>query len=247
MSPRSESRQRGRIDGVEPLDNPVWHALCGPHATLAEGSGGARRYRREYTEFAAVVDGTDADAWHALGDLVGPGGFALLVTDDAPPAGWLLVGAFPVRQMVFDREAEPIEAAIASDGNASVQPLDASDAAAMTALIAATEPGPWSTRTHELGEFVGIRVDGRLVAMAGQRMRLPHAVEISAVCTDPAYRGCGYAGVAVTAITARTAASGLLPFLHVRDDNIAAIRVYERLGYRTRRLLRAGLYQAPTP
>jgi predicted GNAT family acetyltransferase len=231
---------------VEPLDNPVWHALCGPQATLAEGSGGARRYRREYTEFAALVDGTDVEAWHALGDLVGPGGFVLVVPDDAPPAGWQLVGAFPARQMVFDHEPET-GATVAAAEHVSVEPLDASDAPAMAALVAATEPGPWSTRTHELGEFIGIRVDGNLVAMAGQRMRLPHAVEISAVCTDPAYRGRGYAGAAVAAITNRSAASGQLPFLHVRDDNTAAIRVYERLGYRTRRVLRPAVYQAPTP
>jgi ribosomal protein S18 acetylase RimI-like enzyme len=225
---------------VEPLDNPVWHALCGPQTTLAEGSGGARRYRPEFAPFAALADEPDRAAWRSLADLVGPGGAALLVPDHTPVDGWELLGGFPAHQMVLDREPDPSDAT-------AVEVLDASDAAEMAALVAATEPGPWSTRTHELGEFVGVRVDGRIVAMAGQRMRLADAVEISAVCTDPAYRGRGYARAAVAAITARTTAAGRLPFLHVRADNTGAIRVYEGLGYRVRRTLRPGMYQAPTP
>jgi ribosomal protein S18 acetylase RimI-like enzyme len=224
---------------VEPLDNPVWHALCGPQATLAEGSGGARRYRTEFAPFAALADAPDRAAWASLTDLVGPGRAALLVPEHAPGDGWELLDGFPAHQMVLDREPDR------ADGT-SVEVLAASDAAEMAALVAATEPGPWSTRTQEMGEFVGVRVDGRVVAMAGQRMRLVDAVEISAVCTHPAYRGRGYARAAVAAITVRTIATGLLPFLHVRGDNTDAIRVYERLGYRVRRTLRPGMYRAPS-
>ena len=118
----------------------------------------------------------------------------------------------------------------------------------MAALVAATEPGPWSTRTHELGEFVGVRVDGRLVAMAGQRMRLADAIEISAVCTDPDVPRAGLRACRRSRpITARTARAGRLPFLHVRDDNAAAIRVYERLGFRTARTLRPGRVPGAAP
>ena len=174
---------------MEPLDDPVWHALCGPQSTLAEHRGAARRYRPEFTAFAALESGADTDAWDALSEIVGPGGVTLLVRDDPPLAGWECLGTFAVRQMVFDRDP----GALATQGHTAVETLDASDVAAMRTLVQATEPGPWSTRTHELGAFVGIRVEGRLVAMAGQRMRLPDAIEVSAVCADPEHRRRGLA------------------------------------------------------
>jgi ribosomal protein S18 acetylase RimI-like enzyme len=229
---------------VDPLDNPVWHALCGPQATLAEGSGRARRYRREFAEFAALDDGADPEAWSSLTDVVGPGGFALVLTADKPRVGWQVLGTFPVRQMVLDRDPSEIAELDGAD-DSRVELLGVSDAATMAALVAATEPGPWSTRTHELGDFAGVRLDGRLVAMAGQRMRLADAIEISAVCADPEHRGRGYARAVVATIAARTARAGCVPFLHVRDDNSAAIRVYESLGFRTRTVMRPGMYQAP--
>jgi ribosomal protein S18 acetylase RimI-like enzyme len=228
---------RARIIGVEPLDNPVWHALSGPQATLAEGSGGARRFRPEYAVFSALADDTPA-AWDALTDIVGAGGVALLLTEFAPRSGWQVLRTFRVHQMV-------LAADIAEPDDPRVEVLGASDAPAMAALVTATEPGPWSSRTHELGGFVGIRVDGRLVAMAGQRMRVPGAVELSGVCTDPEFRGRGYARAVVAAIAARTVRAGAQPFLHVRDDNVAAIAVYEQLGFRTRAEFDPGLYQAP--
>ena len=113
----------------------------------------------------------------------------------------------------------------------------------MTALVTATEPGPWSTRTHELGDFVGVRVDGRVVAMAGQRMRLADAIEISAVCTDPAHRGRGYARAVVAAITARTAAGGPRRSCTCASTTRPRSALYERLGFRIRATLRPGVYR----
>ena len=100
--------------------------------------------------------------------------------------------------------------------------LDAGHRDALGDLVVRTEPGPWRTRTFELGSFVGIVRNGTLVAAAGQRMCLADAVEISAVCTDPEWRGRGY-GAAVTAEMARRiAATGRTPFLHVHADNDGA-------------------------
>ena len=226
---------------MEPLDNPVWHALCGPQATLAEGSGDARRYRPEYTVFSALADDPTDDAWRALTRIVGPGGMALLVGEPEPRAGWQRLRSFTVCQMVLDRAVETPRC----DDEPRVEILGTADAATMAELVAATDPGPWTARTHELGVFVGVRVDGRVVAMAGQRMHLPRAIEISAVCTDAEHRGRGLARAAVAAVVAHTVRAGCLPFLHVRDDNIAAIRVYESLGFRTRATLGAGVHGAP--
>ena len=223
---------------MRPLDNPVWHALSGPQATLAEGSGGARRYRAEFAPFAALDDVADPEAWRALADLVGPDGVALLVPEVEPADGWQLLRSFTAHQMVFDDDTVDLSAV----GGAGVEDLDESDAPSMADLAVATEPGPWAARTHELGDFVGVRVDGRVVAMAGQRMRLPDAVEISAVCTDPDHRGRGLARAAVAAVAARTLAAGMQPFLHVRVENESAIRLYAGLGFRVRTTLRPGVF-----
>jgi ribosomal protein S18 acetylase RimI-like enzyme len=223
---------------VQPLDNPVWHALTGPQATVAEGTERARRYGADYSVFAALPDEPDAAAWEELRTLVGADGHALLVPEVTPPADWERLGTFAVHQMVLT-ETVTIEPA------ATAVRLGPDDVDAMGTLISIAQPGPWAARTHELGDFFGVRDSaGRLVAMAGQRMHLEHAVEISAVACHPDARGNGYAAAAIDATVAAIAARGRLPFLHVRHDNVAAIRVYERLGFTVRTTFACGMYQA---
>ncbi len=107
----------------------------------------------------------------------------------------------------------------------------------MLALAAATEPGPFATRTHELGRFIGVRVDGNLVAMAGERFVLPGMTEVSAVCTDPAYRGRGWAAALTAEVARGIIARGETPFLHVVESNTTARAVYERIGFADRTIL----------
>ncbi|GAA3494576.1 hypothetical protein GCM10019016_016760 [Streptomyces prasinosporus] len=102
-------------------------------------------------------------------------------------------------------------------------------------LVARTAPGPFRPRTHELGTYLGVRVDGTLVAMAGERLRPPGWTEISTVCTAPDARGQGHAARLVSALVARIVVRGERPFLHVAETNTGAIALYERLGFRTRR------------
>ena len=105
----------------------------------------------------------------------------------------------------------------------------------MLALVELTKPGPFSKRTPELGSYLGIHEDGKLVAMAGERLKPYGYTEISAVCTHPDYRGRGYASSLVTVLIERIAGRNEIPFLHVRKENVDAIRVYEKLGFKTRR------------
>lgn len=110
----------------------------------------------------------------------------------------------------------------------------------MLELATLTEPGPFRMRTHELGAFYGIFENGRLMSMAGQRMRVPGCVEVSAVCTHPEARGRGYARALMLAVMGDIRNEGLTPFLHSWTFNHAAIRIYTDLGF----VLRHRMYVA---
>ena len=116
-----------------------------------------------------------------------------------------------------------------------VRPLGAADSQEMVELGALTNPGPIGLRTHEIGDFIGVREDGRLIAMAGERMRFPGYSEVSGVCTHPDFQGRGLAAALTMQVTKRIFGRGEIAFLHSRAANERAIKLYERLGYVTRR------------
>jgi predicted GNAT family acetyltransferase len=105
------------------------------------------------------------------------------------------------------------------------------DAAEMNAVKAIAFPGFFGMRTPELGRYRGIRVDGELVAMAGERLALPGYREVSAICTHPAHLGRGYAQRLTREATAAILNDGDIAFLHVAGGNGAAIHIYEQLGF----------------
>jgi GNAT superfamily N-acetyltransferase len=146
------------------------------------------------------------------------------------PADWRLLNERWIEQMVC--EEPPVEAP--AEG---IVELGADDVPAMLALTAATQPGPFGPRTYEMGRYIGIRDGERLVAMAGERLKLEAWTEISAVCTDPQYAGRGYAERLMRVLMAHVAGEGRRPMLHVKNEN-GAKRLYERLGFRVRREIR---------
>lgn len=206
------------------LDRPVWSALDGGHRHFALGGPLAKCYPRDIGPFAALADDSRA-SWDALAALLAPGEAAMLVTPSAPPQlpGFMVTPLDPVLQMVATRAPGPAALPFLRLGEA--------DAPEMRALAGLTNPGPFAPRTHELGEFLGIREDGRLAAMTGERMRPQGAVEVSAVCVHPAHRGKAYARQLLAERTRRIAAQGDQPFLHVYPSNKGAIALYQSLGY----------------
>ncbi len=119
--------------------------------------------------------------------------------------------------------------------------LGAADAKDMLALAQLTEPGPFLTRTHVMGRFIGSRIGGRLAAMAGERFRPAGYTEVSGVCTHPDFRGRGLARALSAAVAARIQARGETPFLHAWETNRAAINLYEALGFRRRVDMQVGI------
>jgi predicted GNAT family acetyltransferase len=123
--------------------------------------------------------------------------------------------------------------------------LGQEDVAEMVALATLAEPGPFRDGTPSLGGFLGIRVDGRLAAMAGQRLSPTGFVEVSAVCTHPDFRGRGFARVLVAAVARNIYAAGLVPFLTSIEGNAGAIRVYEQVGFVIRRRFELAVLRPP--
>jgi len=211
-----------------PLDNPALASLTGPHAHFAERRGRVLRYPMEVSPWLALPDEPDATDWADLAALVGPGNEAPLAGyDGRTPEGWELVFHLEGVQLVGeDLDAAPDPEAV------RLGPADVPD---MLDLVARTRPGPFLPRTVEMGTYLGIRREGVLVAMAGERLHPPGWTEISAVCTDPAVRGQGLASRLVRAVAHGITERGETPFLHTAAANTGAIRLYEALGFRLRR------------
>jgi ribosomal protein S18 acetylase RimI-like enzyme len=221
------------------LDDPIWTALNTSHAALALGGTLARRYPAHIGPLSGLADQSDA-AFEELRALAGPGGVVVLFLQQPlqPRAGWTVVREGPLNQMVCI--TPPAEAPAALPPTATLRRLTTADSPAMVELATLTEPGPFREGTHELGGFYGIFEGGRLLSMAGQRMRVPGYVEVSAVCTHPDARGRGYARLLMLQVMADIRAEGLRPFLHSWAFNHAAIRVYTDLGF----VLRHSMYVA---
>ncbi len=209
------------------LDNPAYGSLCGAHARLAQVRGRARRYPADVAPFLALPSPPSARDWQDAAGLVAPGTYVAGRYGGAElPDGWRAVQAFDRVQMIEERVsgADCVEAT----------PLGAADVPEMLELVAQTEPGPFLTRTIELGDYLGIRREGALVAMAGERFRPDGWTEISAVCTRPDHRGQGLASELMGALIASIQRRSERVFLHVLSTNMGAIRLYEALGFRVR-------------
>jgi predicted GNAT family acetyltransferase len=213
-----------------PLDRPVWNALTTRQACLAQGDARAVRFAPEYGLFAAAADASP-DSLAALATLVPPRGGLALVEAQAPPPvpGTKIAQSASIWQM----SADALTPGIAAD--IEIIPLTEADAAAMLALATLTEPGPFFARTHRLGDFVGVKENGQLLAMAGERMKPTGFTEVSGICTHPGHRGHGYAGALTRAVVEMILARGEMPFLHVYAHNTGAITLYQSLGFSLRR------------
>ena len=159
------------------------------------------------------------------------GGIAALFLEQPyePREGWELFAGAPLLQMVCGNGNGGLTSSL--EETRAIVELGHEDSPEMLELTSRTKPGPFGTRTHELGTYLGIRQERKLVAMAGERLKVPGYTEVSAVCTHPDHLGKGYAGILMTEVMCRIRDRGEFPFLHVRQDNIRAIALYQRLGF----------------
>lgn len=225
---------------MHPLDRPIWSALTTRQQALAEGGAQARRYPTAVAPFADMAD-MSPESFAALGALMSGSEIAVLFTPDAvtAPAQFKILLAETGEQMI----GTPAESSI---GGVDIVTLGAADVPEMMALIELTKPGPFSARTHELGTFLGIRVEGQLVAMTGERMKPGNYTEMTAVCVHPDHRGRGYAQALLAEVSRQIVARGEIPFLHVFTSNASAIALYRRQGMEIRRRLHVTVLQKKT-
>jgi predicted GNAT family acetyltransferase len=214
------------------LDNPAWTALTTFQSRVSQGGSNARRYPADVTVIGAVAR-ADAEALDELADLVPaddwlslPSTLDGLVPLVNPPLSVMFTKTLV--QMVCERPVEP------PPDNVETVVLTEGDVPDMLALAELTHPGPFRAHTYRLGMYLGIRVDGALAAMGGQRMHLPGYRELSAICTHPDFRGRGYARTIVLQLMKAVFDEGLVPFLHFEEANRSAQTLYSRLGFAER-------------
>lgn len=224
---------------THPLDRPIWTSLATRQGHLALGDERARRFEPELGFFAAAAD-TSPESQAALCDLVRDHGPAGLVEAEPPevPEGLSVVDRAVCWQMVATDQLKIVRPTF------EVTPLTDEDGPEMLALATLTKPGPFYSRTHQLGDFVGVKREGALIAMAGERMKPTGFTEVSGVCVHPDHRGHGYAAGLMSLVAEKILARGETPFLHVYDHNTPAIGIYEALGYRLRREMKLVLVEA---
>ena len=226
------------------LDNPAWSALTGPQRAHGVVVGAVACYTPDVSAFGAFAHEPGPADWAAMAELVGTGSVVITTGyTGAPPGEWDVeydgVGVQMTGE-VIGRDLPPVIPA-----GIDVVMLGPGDAADMLELVALTRPGPFAPRTYELGGYVGIRQEGRLVSMAGERMRPVGWTEISAVATHPDHRRQGLGELLVRTVAAGIVTRGETPMLHAAADNTAAIRLYQAMGFTVRRRTRFVAARAP--
>jgi len=215
------------------LDNVIWQALSTKQSHLAVSNGSAKKFASEVSLLGGF-SGTHSDGFDSLLELVSPGeqvGLFLTEPMQSVP-GWAVINCVPLMEMV-----EGEQSTVQPESDASVIELGEEDVPEMIALARLTKPGPFHTRTREMGSYIGIREHGELVAMAGERLRVPGYTEISAVCTHPQHLGRGFATALMNLLRQQIHQRSERAFLHVRADNRRAVELYEHLGFSQRVLL----------
>ncbi|MAP93542.1 MAG: GNAT family N-acetyltransferase [Ponticaulis sp.] len=213
------------------LDRPVWGTLTGALSHLSVGGALARRFKRDVNVFAAAAD-TSSEAMDALFDVLPDEGSVYLM-EAVPvrcPDGAQIMMERPGVQYISGGSFLDSPAINPIDGF-PVQRMTDDDAADILELATLTKPGPFYANTHRMGDFFGIRIDGQLIAVAGERFRCGRYAEVSAVCVHPDFQGRGLRRHMTAVSAANIERRGDTPFIQAWADNAPAIGLYKSMGF----------------
>ena len=212
------------------LDNPAWFALSETHADFSISSGKAKRYRAEIVSFAAQESGT-VELTPDLKSLLGKND-SVFVIGELPVQSneFVMETVLPCAQMI---SFSPVKI----KSLVTIEQLHEENDGELNTLVNFVQPGYFNKETRLMGDYFGIRQDGKLVAVTGERMRMFGLTEVSAVVTHPDYTGRGFAQQLVAHVVNKNLDSGVIPFLHVSESNQRAIGIYEMLGFVKRRTI----------
>ncbi|GGE57956.1 FR47-like protein [Pedobacter psychrotolerans] len=211
----------------EKLDNPVWFSLTETHHNFALTYGDIKFYHPDYCPFGGFIsqkdisDGTDQYA-NETAD------FYIVGEKPVLTEGLRLNKELICNQMVL---TDKIQTEITEE----IVQLNTDKKADLIELVNLVQPGYFKEKTPLLGNYYGIYKNNKLVAVTGERMKMNAYSEISAVVTHPDFTGKGYAKQLIAFTANHIFSEGKVPYLHVAETNIGAIKLYEKLGFETRR------------
>ncbi len=209
------------------LDNPVWYSLAETHQPFSVDYTIARFYHPDYCPFGGF-EATDnisnqVDEYATLVD-----NFYVVGNKPQLSDRLALHKELVCLQMIIDNKID-IEL------KEEVILLTNEHANALFQLVNLVQPGYFKTKTALLGNYFGIFKGEELVAVAGERMKMHDYTEVSAIVTHPNYTGLGYAKQLIAHAVNNIFDQGSIPYLHVVEANMGAIKLYEKLGFVTRR------------
>ncbi|MDA9555072.1 GNAT family N-acetyltransferase [Pelobium sp.] len=217
------------------LDNPIYNALKTRHVTLAEGESNTKYYQRDMASFAGMENYSSSDLLKLYELLPDNGVFIVFYPEQlAIPSPWKIVREIDMFQFVYEQEDVP-----PSQMDVVLTDLNHNHVEEMTALVELTKPGPFISKTIDFGNYTGVFNNERLAAMAGHRFHPEGYIEVSAVCTHPDFLGKGYAYAIIREQIKRIKEKSQIPFLHVRQDNEGAIKLYQKIGFNIRTKMQA--------
>jgi ribosomal protein S18 acetylase RimI-like enzyme len=226
------------------LDNPIWNGLNSGNKHLGEGNDSVKFFPIEISTFAGLRN-FSSDTFMELYEKM-PSQFVRATFtphEMSVPGPLLLTGGLQIHQMVHHIPAD--RSPDVPDRDPFIRPLTKQHIPEMLALTKLTNPGPFNTRTIEFGNFHGIFSNNKLVAMAGQRLKVYEYTEVSAVCTHPNHMGKGYARRLLMHQITMIRGLSDTPILHVKTDNAAAVGLYNSVGFTVRRDLNVIIFKKP--
>ncbi|MCV9929096.1 GNAT family N-acetyltransferase [Flavobacterium sp. LS1R49] len=210
------------------LDNPAWHSLSETHKEFQVDYNTIKFYHPDYCPFGGFM--TSENISNAIDEYS-------KLTDS-----FFIVGEKPQlsNQLELKKELICLQMIIYNRIDIEIKeeiiPLTTNDHNdALFELVSLVQPGYFKRKTALLGNYIGIFKDSKLIAVTGERMKMNDFTEVSAIVTHPDYTGQGYARQLIAHAVNNIFDQNKTPYLHVVENNIGAIKLYEKLGFTTRR------------